>query len=64
MESTVGTLIVVNILAEILPHFGVNLGSDVLTNVVQGAIAIVSGIWGFYHYKGVVAAARQAGAHI
>lgn len=47
------------ILAAVLPHIGVSLGSDQLTSFVSVALAIVAGIWGLirrYQQGGITVA--------
>lgn len=61
MPNTVVTLIVVNLLVEFLPRLGVNLGNDVITGMAQGIVAIASAVWGYFHYKTVLAAAVRGG---
>lgn len=43
--STTIIAVIVNLLAIILPLFGVTIGSDALTTTVQTIFAIGSGLW-------------------
>jgi hypothetical protein len=61
--SSTYTTIVIMILATILPHFGISLGNDVLTNVVQGLVEITGGLYVYYRHKTLVTAARAAGVN-
>ncbi len=60
MNSTYVTVAVM-VLAAILPRFGINLGNDSLTTVVEGLIQIVGGLYVYFSHKSVVTAAKAAG---
>ena len=40
------------LLAQILPHFGVTVGSEAITTTLQTAITVAAGLWVWYkRYK-------------
>lgn len=53
--------IVVMVLAAILPHFGINIGSDQLTSIVQGLIEIAGGLIVYFNHSKAVTLATAAG---
>lgn len=40
--------LIVTLLAVFLPKFGVQIGSDELTNVVSSIVTIIGGLWAFW----------------
>lgn len=43
--STTYVAVAVNLLVTFLPKFGVTIGTDEATSIVQGAVALVTGLW-------------------
>lgn len=51
MSTTIFSVIVM-LLAQILPHFGVTVGSEAITTTLQTAITVAAGLWVWYkRYK-------------
>jgi len=46
--STTISAVVVNLLATLLPLFGVTVGSEDLTKTVQVLVAVATGLWIWY----------------
>ena len=53
--------LVVMILAALLPRFGITLGNDTLTTVVQTVIVIGSGLYAYLKHKNLATAAKAQG---
>ena len=50
--STTYIAVIVNLLVTFLPKFGITAGSDELTAIIQGAVAVATGVWIIYkRYK-------------
>lgn len=56
----VAVALIVNMLAFLLPHFGVTIGSDALTTTISTVIILISSIVAYVNHKGTVKALRGA----